>query len=124
MARSSYASLCLGLRISSYLVHSVVCTPRSSGKLKKTREEATAFLLLPPPGTNTRSSAIPARPLRAAREGLGTARFTKPLEMKKRRSARCPRVAALVQLHPPRRPCNDTQEIAKSFWSNSYGGLS
>jgi hypothetical protein len=23
-----------------------------------------------------------------------------------------------------RRPCNDTQEIAKSFWSYSYGGLS
>ena len=34
-------------------------------------------------------------------EGLGTARFTKPLKLKKRRSARCPRVAALVQLHPP-----------------------
>jgi hypothetical protein len=23
-----------------------------------------------------------------------------------------------------RRPCNDTQEIAKSFWSYFYGGLS
>jgi hypothetical protein len=45
---------------------------------------------------------------RPAAEGLGTARFTKPLELKKRsRSARCPRVAALVQLHPlnpPPRP--------------------
>jgi hypothetical protein len=51
----------------------------SLGKLKKTREEATAFLLLPPPGK-------------------------KVLELKKRRSSRCPRVAALVQLHPPKPP--------------------
>jgi hypothetical protein len=94
MVRSSYASLCLGLRISSYLVHSVVCRPQSLGKLKKTREEATAFLLLPPPGNRGANSAIPARPWRAAREGLGTARFTKALELKKRRSARCPQVAS------------------------------
>jgi hypothetical protein len=37
-------------------------------------------------------------------EGLGTARFTKPLELKERRSARCPRVAALVRLRPPKPP--------------------
>jgi hypothetical protein len=60
------------------------------------------LLLLPPPGGNrgANSQAIPARPSGAAPKGLGTSRFTKALEMKKRRSARCPRVAALVQLHP------------------------
>jgi hypothetical protein len=89
-------------------VHSVVCTPQSLGKLKKTREEATAFLLLPPPGNRgTGGVAQPSRP------GLGAQRarawaprvlLSKPLELKKRRSARCPRVAALVQLHPPKPP--------------------
>jgi hypothetical protein len=63
------------------------------GKLKKTREEAAAFRLLPS-GNSGLNLAIPAsRPgLRAgaAPDGLGTARFTKPLELKKRRSARCP----------------------------------
>jgi hypothetical protein len=53
---------------------------QSLGKLKKTREEATAFLLLPPPGNSGLNSAIPA-----GAEGLGSARFTKPLELKKRR---------------------------------------
>ena len=104
MVRTSYASLCLELRVSSQVVLSVVCTPQSLGELKKTREEAAAFLLLPPPGNRGRSSAIPARPSGTVPEGLGTARFTKALEMKKRRSARCPRVAALVQLHPPKPP--------------------
>jgi hypothetical protein len=112
MARSSYASLCLGLRISSYLVHSVVCTPQSLGKLKKTRKEATAFLLLPRPGKGELTPDIPARPSAAVAEGLGTARFTKALELKKRRSARrCPRVAALVQLHPSK-----PQTTAPASW--------
>jgi hypothetical protein len=75
----------------------------SLGKIKKTREEATAFLLLPPPGTGELTQ--PSRPgprSGAALEGPGTSRFTKPLGLKsKRRSARCPRVVALVQLHPP-----------------------
>jgi hypothetical protein len=62
------------------------------------------LLLLPPPRISGANSAIPARPSGAAPEGLGTARFTKALELKKRRSARCPRVAALVQLHPPKPP--------------------
>jgi hypothetical protein len=73
-------------------------------KTKKDARRSNGFPPPAPPGTSTRSSAIPARPSRAARGGLGTARFTKPLEMKKRRSARCPRVAALVQLHPPKPP--------------------
>jgi hypothetical protein len=94
VVRTSYASLCLGLRISSYLVHSVVCTPQSFGKLKKTREEATAFLLLPPPGKSdvTQPSRFkiegPARPSGTVPESLGTARFAKPLEMKKRAQER------------------------------------
>jgi hypothetical protein len=50
------------------------------------------------------NSAIPARPSGTVPGGLGTARFTKALELKKRRSARCPRVAALVQLRPPKPP--------------------
>jgi hypothetical protein len=55
-----------------------------------------------PPGNRGRSSVIPARPCSGgAPEGLGTARFSSPLELKKRRSARCPQVAALVQLYPP-----------------------
>jgi hypothetical protein len=54
-----------------------------------------------PPGDSGRSSVIPARASSAAPEGLGTTRFSHALELKKRRSARCPRVAALVQLHPP-----------------------
>jgi hypothetical protein len=65
------------------------------------KKRRAVLLLLPPPGGSTRSSAIPARPPGTVPGVLGTARFTKPLELKKRRSARCPRVAALVQLHPP-----------------------
>jgi hypothetical protein len=54
-----------------------------------------------PPGNRGRSSAIPVRPSGAAPEGLGTARFTKALELKKRPTRR---VWALVQLHPPNPP--------------------
>ena len=60
VVRTSYASLCPGLRVSSQVVHSAVCTPQSLGKLKKTREEATAFLLLAPPGTGALTQ--PSRP--------------------------------------------------------------
>jgi hypothetical protein len=43
------------------------------------------------------------RPWDAVPRGLGaTARFSSPVELKKRRSARYPRVAALVQLHRPK----------------------
>jgi hypothetical protein len=81
-------------------VHSVVCTPISS--LRKAR---TCFA--PPPGplgNRRRSSATPARPSGTVPHGLGTARFPSPVELKKRRSARCPRVAALVQIRPPKPP--------------------
>jgi hypothetical protein len=92
------------LRISSYLVHSVVCTPISS-----LRKAKTCFAPPPaPPGESGPNSAIPARTSGPGPEGPGTARFTKPLEMKKRRSARCSRVAALVQLHPPKPPPRPT----------------
>jgi hypothetical protein len=60
VVRSSYASLCLGLHISSYLVHSVVGRPQSLGKLKTTREEAAALLLLALPGTGELTR--PSRP--------------------------------------------------------------
>jgi hypothetical protein len=50
-----------------------------------------------PPGNSGPNLAIPARPSGAAPEGPGTARFTKPLEMKKRPTRR---LWALVQLHP------------------------
>jgi hypothetical protein len=60
---------------------------------------------LPPPplpGTGSGTSpATPARPSGAAPEGLGTARFSKALELKKRPTRR---VWALVQLHPPPTP--------------------
>jgi hypothetical protein len=101
--RSSYASLCLGLRNSSWVVHSIVCTPHRG-------EEVTALFLLPPPGTSGRSSAIPARPSAPGAEGLGTVRFSWALELKGRRSARCPRVvaragrAAAPPPKPPPRP--------------------
>jgi hypothetical protein len=76
-----------------------------AGKTKKTREEATAFLLLPPPGTGELTQpSRSVRPPGTVPGGPGTARFTKALELKKRRSARYPRVAALVQLHPPKPP--------------------
>ena len=45
---------------------------------------------------------LPARPSGTVPEGLGTARFTKALELKKRRSARCPRVG--------RRWCSSTPQ--------------
>jgi hypothetical protein len=70
------------------------------GKLRRA-----LLLLLPTPG--------PVRVAQPSRPGLGAqrptawaprARFTKPLELEKRRSARCPRVAARVQLHPPKPP--------------------
>ena len=96
MVRTSYASLCLELRVSSQVVLSVVCTPICS-----LRKAKTCFAPPPaPPGKSGPNSAIPAKPSATVAEGLGTARFTKALELKKRRSARCPRVAALVQLHP------------------------
>jgi hypothetical protein len=78
----------------------------------------------PPPGNSGPDSTIPARPSRAAREGLGTARFTKPPELKERRSARCPRVAALVQLHPPNhRPGQLAARIALCItWGGLVGG--
>jgi hypothetical protein len=69
------------------------------GKLRRA-----LLLLLASPGTGGLSQ--PSRP--GLREQLpkawGTARFNPPVESKKRRSARCPRVAALVQLHPPKPP--------------------
>jgi hypothetical protein len=120
--------MCLGLRISSYLVHSVVCTPQSLGKLKKTRGEATAFLLLPPPGTadltHPSRPGLPGQPREA--EGLGTARVTKALEMKERRSARCPRVAALVQRQPPKpppRPAGGSHCLLPWVSPITWGGL-
>jgi hypothetical protein len=59
------------------------------------------LLLLPPPG--------PVRVAKPSRPGLGAQRptawaprvaFTEPLGLKKRRSARCPRVTARVHLRP------------------------
>jgi hypothetical protein len=47
-----------------------------AGELKKARAEATAFLLPPPPGP------VPG----TAPKGLGTARFTKPLESERRKA--------------------------------------
>jgi hypothetical protein len=64
--------------------------------------ETTEDVLCSFPGNRRRSSAIPAGPSGTVPHGLGIARFTKPLELKKRSSARCPRVAALVQPHPPK----------------------
>jgi hypothetical protein len=62
------------------------------------------LLLLALPGTGTgHSSAIPpGQAFRHSGGRPGPARFSSPLELKKRGSARCPRVAALVQLHPPK----------------------
>jgi hypothetical protein len=71
---------------------------------KKDARRSNGFPPPAPPGNRGRSSAIPARPSATVAEGLGTARFTKPRELKNRRSARCPRVVALVQLHPPKPP--------------------
>jgi hypothetical protein len=58
-------------------------------------------------------------------EGLGTARFTKALELKKRRSARCPRVVvALVQLHPPKTTAPASGQLAAHIALGiTWGGL-
>ena len=66
--------------------------------------KSNGFVPPAPPGNSGPNPAIPARPSATVADGLGTARFTKALELKKRRSARCPRVAALVQRHPPKPP--------------------
>ena len=53
------------------------------------------------PGTGDLTQTPRAWPSAAAAEGLGTARFTKALEWKKRPTRR---LWALVQLHPPNPP--------------------
>jgi hypothetical protein len=83
--------------------------PRSP--LGETTEDVFCPSSCAPPGTGGLSQ--PSRP--------GTARFTKPLQLKKHRSARCPRVAALVQLHPPKhRPGQLVAHIALGI---TWGGL-
>jgi hypothetical protein len=76
------------------------------------------LLLLPPPGTG--SLARPSPP-----EGLGTARFSSPVELKKRRSAPTRHVWALVQLHPHPPPPNHRpgQLAAHIALGITWGGL-
>jgi hypothetical protein len=88
-------------------------------KTKKDARRSNGFPPPGPPGNRGRSSAIPA----TAPEGLGTARFPKPLEMKKRRSARCPRVAALVQRHPPKPPPRPAGGSHCAALGITWGGL-
>jgi hypothetical protein len=77
---------------------------------KKDAWKSNGFVPPGPLGNRRRISAIPARPSGAAPEGQAwgprVLRFTKPVELKKRRSARFPRVAvaALVQHRPPNPP--------------------
>jgi hypothetical protein len=85
------------------------CIPsfaRRSAPFGKLRRTAARHVLARPLGNRNRgrSSAIPARPSGAAPEGLDTARFSSPLELKKRRSALCPRVAALWCSSTPPKP--------------------
>jgi hypothetical protein len=61
--------------------------------------KAVAFLLLALPGTGG-----VAKPSRLAPEGLSTARFSEPVELKKRPT----REWALVQPHPPKPPPRPT----------------
>jgi hypothetical protein len=79
-----------------------------------------------PPGNSGRSSATPARPSGPGPEGrLGTARFSTPLELKKRRSAPTSHVWALVQLHPPKpppRPAGGSQFALGTTWGGLVGG--
>jgi hypothetical protein len=56
-------------------------------------------------------------------EGLGIAHFSSPVGLKKRRSARCPRVAALVQLHPPPKKHRPGQLAAHIALGITWGGL-
>jgi hypothetical protein len=91
-------------------------------KTKKDARRSNGFPPPAPPGKSGPNSAIPARPSAPGAEGLDTARFTKPLETKKRRSARCPRVAALVQLHPPKPP-PPGQLAAHIALGITWGGL-
>jgi hypothetical protein len=78
----------------------------------------------PPRDRSARSaSAIPAKPSAPGADGLGTARFTKPLELKERRSARCPRVAALVQLHPPPPTAPAISRLTLPWLGTTWGGL-
>ena len=119
MVRTSYASCSCAWdcafpprsHIPSFVRRSVLF-----GKLRRV-----LLLLLPPPGTGELTQPSQARPSGAAPEGLGTARFTKAVEMKERRSARCPRVAALVQRHPQNhRPGQLAAHIALGI---TWGGL-
>jgi hypothetical protein len=83
------------------------------------------LLLLPPPGNSGANLGTPARPSGPGPEGLGTARFTKALELKKRRSARCPRVVALVHSSTPQnhRPGQLAAHIALGItWGGVVGG--
>jgi hypothetical protein len=88
-----------------------------------TREEATALLLLALPGTGELTQPPQVRPSGAAPEGLGTARFTKPLELKKRRSARCPRVRRWCSSTPKTTAPASGQLAAHIALGVTWGGL-
>jgi hypothetical protein len=102
----------------------ISCIPSFVRRLAR-RKAKTCFAPPPaPPGKSGPNSAIPAGPSATVAEGLGTARFTKPLELKKRRSARCPRVAALVQRHPPKPPAARPGQLAAHIALGiTWGGL-
>jgi hypothetical protein len=91
------------------------------GKLLKTR-------FAPPLGPNRRrSGAIPTRPSVTVADGLGAARFNTPVKLKKRRSARCPRVAALVHSStlpkPPPRPAGGSHCLEYHLgWTGGWQG--
>ena len=95
------------------------------GETKKDARRSNGFPPPAPPGNRGRSSAIPARPSATVAESLATARFTKALELKKRRSgACCPRVVALVQLHPPKpppRPPGGSHCLGYHIWGGLVG---
>jgi hypothetical protein len=76
-----------------------------------------------PPGNRGANPATPARHSAPGAEDPGTARFTKALELKKRRSARCPRVAALVQLHPPKTTAPASWRLTCIALGITWGGL-
>jgi hypothetical protein len=100
MVRSSYASLCLGLRRTAHFP--LGRTFRRLYAISSLRKAKTCFAPpLAPPGNRGPNSAIPARPWGTVPHGLGTAHFTKPLELKKRRSARCPAVSGGAGAAPP-----------------------
>jgi hypothetical protein len=111
MVRSSYASLCLGLRISSQVVHSVVCTPNSSLRKSKTRFAS------PPAREQAAYPSHPGQAFRRSTGGPGHRAFQYASRIEEAQKRPLPASGGAGAAPPPK-----TTATAPASWQLAAGG--